>query len=269
MVSKLHQDLDSFERTVPLVGFVGPSQHSERIRLYPRLDFDVYYEIHVADILHRSRSNSGDDGPSMLYVKASGRIEIVSSSPAEDFASSESAGLKSPLKTRTPDPGTFSSTEPTRHSDYPHNPTGDAVRNFANSRLGQEVGGGECTDLVNAALQAAHARPGNFSNPPYYVWGTEITQPPYTDWGTWQNGDIIQFAYAHFQWVYGGATHEWGVGPTGRHTAIIWNGMFSHTGPWETWLIHQNDGIRAVTQRMLWMRHLVSGSFKVYRPIPL
>ncbi|GAA3000517.1 hypothetical protein [Kitasatospora sp. NPDC006786] len=268
IVSRLYHELDSFERTVSLVGFVGTSRRAESIRLYPSLDFDTYYEIHVADIVNRSRTGSGDDSPSVLHVRNTGSIDIVSCTSADDIASSRRVRPEESHGTITTDPGTFSSTTPLFRDSYPHNPTGDAVQKFATSRLGQTVGGGECTDLVNAALQDANARPGNFSNPPYYVWGTEITQRP-PQWGTWQNGDIIQFAYAHFQWVENHVTKTWGVGPTGRHTAIIWNATFTGSGPWDTWLIHQNDGVRKVTQRQLYLARLVSGSYTVYRPVPL
>ena len=57
--------------------------------------------------------------------------------------------------------------------EYPHNPLGDAVRVYANLKLGQTVGGGECTDLVDEAFRVAGARPGL-----NYVWGTEIPGPP-------------------------------------------------------------------------------------------
>jgi hypothetical protein len=145
--------------------------------------------------------------------------------------------------------------------EYPHNPLGDAVRAYADSKLGQTVGGGECTDLVDEALRVAGAKPGL-----NYVWGTEIPAPP--QWGTWQNGDIIQFWDAQFKWTENGGTYTWGVGPTGRHTAIIWNAEFTNSRPWDAWLIHQNDGVRQVTQRQVYLHDLVSGRFIVYRPVP-
>jgi hypothetical protein len=128
--------------------------------------------------------------------------------------------------------------------------------------LGQQVDTGECTDLVVEALRAAGAWQG--SN---YVWGNVLPQPP--QYGTWQNGDIIQFWNAQFSWTQNGVTTNWGVGSTGRHTSIIWNATFSSSGPWDTWLIHQNDGVRKVTQRQVYLRHLVSGQFIVYRPRPV
>jgi hypothetical protein len=88
---------------------------------------------------------------------------------------------------------------------YPTNPLGDAVSNFPQSKLGTEVGGGECTDLVDAALKAAGAEPGDKSVDPY-VWGDEVTRAVFPDppvpappeWGTWQSGDIIRFKNAQF-----------------------------------------------------------------------
>src|SRR5215469_15215185 len=112
--------------------------------------------------------------------------------------------------------------------DYPHNPLGDTVfalatswfamdQSILNSGLGippPPVGGGQCTDLVEWALENAGAKPGDLSDPTHYVWGDEVTRVVYPDppvpgspeWGTWQPGDIIQFWDAHFDW---GAT--WGV----------------------------------------------------------
>jgi hypothetical protein len=160
-------------------------------------------------------------------------------------------------------PGTVSSIEPLDTLNEPHNPTGDAVAQFALDHLNQQVGTGECTDLAAAALQYANAQ-----RPDTYVWGTEITQRP-PEWGTWQKGDIIQFWDAQFKWTENGATHTWGVGPTGRHTAIIGIATFTNEPPWNAWLLNQNDGVRSVTWRRLYLHHLVSGQFIVYRPIPV
>jgi hypothetical protein len=259
IVASLRPDLDSVERTVPLVGFVGPSRNGKNIRLYTSLDFDTYYEISSSDVLSRSRLNSDDENsPSSLRVKASAKLDLVSSKTIE-AGSLAGPSLASPS-------GLSPVVDFSERLAYPSNPLGDAVWAFANARLGQEVGAGECTDLVQAALRAAGAWPGDTSNPPYYVWGNVLPQPP--QYGTWQNGDIIQFANAHFQWTQGGATQTWGVGPTGRHTSIIWDARFTNSGPWDTWLIHQNDGVRKVTQRQVYLHNLVSGQFFVYRPRP-
>ena len=259
MVASLRPDLDSAERTVPLVGFVGPSRNGKNIRLYTNLDFDTYYEISASDILSRSRVNSVDEnGPSALRVKASAKLDIVSSRTVE-------AGLLSRPAVALPG-GLSPSADFPQPLDYPHNPIGDAVWNYANNKLGQTVDTGECTDLVIEALRSAGAWQGDTSNPPYYVWGNVLPEPP--QYGTWQNGDIIQFANAHFKWTVGSTTYTWGVGDTGRHTAIIWDARFTNERPIDTWLIHQNDGVRKVTQRQVFLRHIVSGQFSVYRPRP-
>lgn len=60
---------------------------------------------------------------------------------------------------------------------------------FAQSKMGQIVGGGGCTDLVVAALQAAGAKPGsNFEQKGFAVWGAEVTLAQA------KPGDAIQFA---------------------------------------------------------------------------
>jgi hypothetical protein len=163
---------------------------------------------------------------------------------------------------------------------YPHNELGDKVLAFAvgwftldltylaSPVMGPPppIGGGECTDLVDWALGCAGAQPGVD-----YVWGTEIPGPP-NIWGTWQRGDVIQFWDATFEWPENGGSTKWGVGETGRHTAIIMTAPLVNRrldfDPWATLLIHQNDGVRWVTNRWVYLHYLVSGRFIVYRPVP-
>lgn len=117
---------------------------------------------------------------------------------------------------------------------------------FARERLGQTVGRGECTDLVDAALAAAKVKPGR-----NYVWGREVTTP--------RAGNIIQFWDAHFTYPGG----SWGTAKGDKHTAIV----MSARGP-EVTLIHQNDGQRIVTTRTInlaWKRD--RGSYKIYQAV--
>ena len=168
--------------------------------------------------------------------------------------------------------------------DLPANPVGDAVWEFAKSNLGKTFPPGECTDFVAAALKAVGAQPGDTSVYPY-VWGEEIPGP--AEWGTWLWGYIIQFSDAQFEWTAeDGSTQTWGVGSTGRHTAIIlrpplvcvarppWPKIAGNPDNWSVWFIHQNDGVdetgaprRYVTEREVYLHAKLNGDFTVYRPV--
>ena len=61
---------------------------------------------------------------------------------------------------------------------------------FAQNKLGQKVGDGDCTRLIEAALEAVGAKPGaNFDSPGFYTWGRLVAAGE-----TMLAGDIIQFA---------------------------------------------------------------------------
>jgi hypothetical protein len=170
----------------------------------------------------------------------------------------------------------------------PHNALGDLVWSYAEGKLEeheeiassgetpQSVGNGECTDFVSAALEFAGARPGDFSKE-NYEWGDvvfhwhESLPSPQLEFGKWQHGDIIQFWDASFAWP--GTT--WGVAAPKstdpakrRHTSIILKppGMYACDSSWSTLLVHQNDGVRYVTKRTVWLHSLKQGEFTIYRP---
>jgi hypothetical protein len=165
----------------------------------------------------------------------------------------------------------------------PHNALGDLVWSYAEGKLEENeeiassgdtppsVGGGECTDFVNAALEFAGAKPGDFSDEKNYTWGYPVfhchhSLPfPQLEFGKWQHGDIIQFWDAQFAW----AATTWGVGVSGKHTAIILKppGMYACGSSWSTLLVHQNDGFKYVTKRTVWLHSLIKGEFNVYRPL--
>jgi hypothetical protein len=80
------------------------------------------------------------------------------------------------------------------------------ILSFAEARMGQTIGRGECTDLVDAALADARAVPQR-----NYVWGSPVQL---------QNaapGDIIQFFNTSFTSPDGRS--QWGTST--QHTAII------------------------------------------------
>ena len=93
-------------------------------------------------------------------------------------------------------------------------PLNDKVVAFASAHLGQQVGGGQCTDLARAALRSAGARtPGQGAG-----WGDEL--PTIRDA---RPGDVLQFedaVFVHRGRLPGGGTRT----RTYRyphHTAIV------------------------------------------------
>jgi hypothetical protein len=122
------------------------------------------------------------------------------------------------------------------------------------------IGGpnGQCTDLVIAALASAGAKPGDFSNPTNYVWGTlKLTtrlRP-----GAPAMGDIIQFEGCYFEAP--GKTQTFTME---HHTAIV----ESNKGGVLT-VLHQNGPGGGETRRdTLDMSWLKRGRYMVYAPIP-
>jgi hypothetical protein len=117
---------------------------------------------------------------------------------------------------------------------------------FAQSKLGQQVGNGECWTLANEALIAAGAKPANG-----YTFGQVVTQPV--------PGDIIQFYNARFE--SNGSWHQMG---SPHHTAII-----EQVQGTRITMLHQNvNGIRTVQRMTLDLATKTSGSYTIYRPMP-
>src|SRR5262245_52966334 len=95
------------------------------------------------------------------------------------------------------------------------------IVNFAVKNLGNKIGGGECTDLVNAALDYAGMKRGD-----NYSWGTKIRGVR----RIYKPGYIIQFENCHFAKPDG--TKTWTMP---HHTSIV----KSANGSYVT-LLHQN-----------------------------
>jgi len=126
---------------------------------------------------------------------------------------------------------------------------------FAAQNFGKQVGDGECWSLAAAALNASGACPAEG-----YTFGRELRQGE-----EWWPGDIIQFTRCRFKINY----------PGGRHT-IITCGSPNHTaifGGMQNGLVmidqQNHNGIKTGAVMCLDMRTLVSGSYKVFRPLVL
>lgn len=128
------------------------------------------------------------------------------------------------------------------------------VANFAVEHLGQQVGNGECWTLVAVALKESGGQP-----PQDYVFGRELRRGD-----AWLPGDIIQFSSCHFEETHPGGWSTFDLGSP-NHTSIIHSAQGA-----KTVLLHQNIGdIRKVQTMTVDFNDLKSGSYKVYRPIPL
>jgi surface antigen len=136
---------------------------------------------------------------------------------------------------------------------------------FASSKIGQTVGGGECYDLANAALQAANAQTaadyGEITPDADYQWGLPVITP--------QPGDIIQFRNYSFRIDY---DDGWEEQSRPHHTAIV-----ASVGANGAIMVYeQNVGTgssaRTVQHNQLYFENTsavtVSGQFWFYRPQP-
>ena len=124
------------------------------------------------------------------------------------------------------------------------------VAQFAASRMGQQVGSGQCWDLIDQALEAAGAvRPGARSFDTY-VFGQEV-------YGGYKPGDILQFENVRLE-----SPNRYEELP--HHTAIV----ASANGNVLT-VYHQNvNGDMRVQTGVLDLGTKVRGLIRSYRPVP-
>lgn len=132
----------------------------------------------------------------------------------------------------------------------------NAVLTFAQSKLGQKVGDGGCTRLIEAALEAAGAKPGaNFNSPGFYSWGRLVGAGE-----AMLAGDIIQFAPGtKFQ----------------TPTSSLWmDSFFGHAAIIESisgttiTMLNQNMAGSPVIRTTIDLATITGGSFAVYRAVP-
>jgi uncharacterized protein YkwD len=145
----------------------------------------------------------------------------------------------------------------------------DRVVQFAHDRLGQTVGGGECTDLVINALQAAGARTTydyGVSGPNAdYVWGSLVLTHRAGDsaagFAAVQAGDVIQFRDVVSRVSSGGSNSSWSFP---HHTAIVERNL----GGGRFILLEQNvNGQRWVHEDTVDLLGMTQGTLWVYRPV--
>lgn len=133
----------------------------------------------------------------------------------------------------------------------PYVATNKDVLAFTKQAVGTKVGRGECWDLAQQALDFSGSiwrKPHQFGFP--LKKGEEILP-----------GDIIQFASTRFEWSKGNGS-AWKQLGYPNHTSIIYG--VKNT---QLQLAHQNvNGVRKVFLEILDLKHIVSGSYKIYRP---
>lgn len=133
----------------------------------------------------------------------------------------------------------------------PYVATNKEVLAFTKLSIGTKIGRGECWDLAQQALDYS----GSIWHKPYQFGfplkkGEEILP-----------GDIIQFETTRFEWSNGNRS-SWKQLGYPNHTSIIYAVKGS-----QVQLAHQNvGGVRKVFLDLLDLKHIVSGSYKIYRP---
>lgn len=131
------------------------------------------------------------------------------------------------------------------------------ILEFSKSKLGQRLGDGECTRLVEGALAYAGAKPGIFPEDPAngdYVWGRRINFPSEPA----LPGDIIQLVNARL--VDGG--YSWYTDT--QHSAVIESANGKVLQIFEQ-NIPKGGGVKRSQLNLNWK--LDRGFYKIYRPL--
>lgn len=127
-----------------------------------------------------------------------------------------------------------------------------ATVGFALSKLGQKVGAGGCTDLVETAIAYAGARRPDYTDYRNTIWGAVSTGV--------QLGDVVQFENCYFWWKVGNGYQD---RISDHHTAIVLscsNGVIQ--------MIHQNAPLGGpVRIDTLDLSTKQRGTIKFWRPV--
>ena len=133
----------------------------------------------------------------------------------------------------------------------PYAATNKDILAFTKQAIGSKVGRGECWDLAKQALDFSGSiwrKPHQFGFP--LKKAEEVLA-----------GDIIQFESVRFEWSSGNRS-GWKQLGNPNHTSII----YAVKGT-QIQLAHQNvNGVRKVFLEVLDLKHVVSGTYKIYRP---
>lgn len=78
LVAKVLGDCDRPPSLVALTGYIGPCANGAAKRLYPRLDFQSYFEIPISAIVATHATDPTDElSPTVVYLKAGTPVEAV------------------------------------------------------------------------------------------------------------------------------------------------------------------------------------------------
>jgi hypothetical protein len=129
-------------------------------------------------------------------------------------------------------------------------PMNAAIVAFARQSFGKQIGNGECWTLADKALKIAGAKA-----PDVYVWGRALDAAKEEV----LPGDVIQFTKVRVE--KGGMFLNFG---TPQHTAIIEKVV----SPGVYQILHQNAGVKTVTEMTLDVSTKTAGELVIYRPLP-
>ena len=144
------------------------------------------------------------------------------------------------------------------------NELGNKVVEFAKSQIGKQVGKGQCSHLVEAALAQAGAKAttdfGVGGSNKDYVWGTPV--PNYDDV---QPGDIIQFRNVKIMGQLVVKGKKLNVTMTIPHHSSI---VYANLGKGRLKLLEQNvGGVKVVQETEMNFATKQSGTVWFYRPV--
>jgi hypothetical protein len=181
-----------------------------------------------------------------IRIKLSTALLIAGLLAASTMSSLASGSVQLPTKPRP---------------SYPTNPAntgtlGGKVLQFAQSRMGQQVGRGECWDLANEALRAAGAHQPGQGGYGTYVYGSAVSL------SSLRPGDILQFEGVNFKHV--NPNGSWYTSNFAHHTAIVQGVRGTQID-----VLHQNvNGDRRVQAGTIDLKDKQSGTILAYRPQP-
>lgn len=150
-------------------------------------------------------------------------------------------------------------TSPSALSKYrPRSPVlNTKVLQYAQSKMGQKVGRGECWDLANEALGAAGAKQPGRNGYATYVFGSQVALTSV------KPGDILQFENVNFK--HTDKNGSWSTNSFPHHTAVVRSvsgGTIS--------ILHQNVGgdRRVQAGTLVLSDRQPGGSLLAFRPQP-
>lgn len=234
----------------------APDSSSRVTNAMKRSHYESLFPVASADPTKQAPTKESSRGKESFSAEVGPAVDqhlhsLFSSTPTEPRRPNSSGETQRSAPARSVEPPRASASAGSS-SDLPE--FNQKVVKFAFSQLGRQVGNGECATLAVQALAKTGAKPAG-----YYVYGRELRKDE-----PWFPGDIVQFTTCRFVEHDGNRTITWIVGSP-RHTAIV----YSVLGGGRVKLLHQHvNQDRHVQMQTLDFSTMVSGTLKVYRPLP-